>query len=84
MALPLGFIKKAALSLYGSVAVLAVVQYMGENAILFPKDFGVFVEEISETIIYAVALIYLWRLNINDYTNQQKEASELHYQTSTR
>ena len=77
-------LKKAPLSLYGSVAVLAVVQYMGENAILFPKDFGVFVEELSETIIYAVALIYLWRLNISDYANQQKEASELHYQTSTR
>lgn len=77
-------LKKAPLSLYGSVAVLAVVQYMGENAILFPKDFGVFVEEISETIIYAVALIYLWRLNISDYANQQKDASELHYQTSTR
>lgn len=77
-------LKKAPLSLYGSVAVLAVVQYMGENAILFPKDFGVFVEEISETIIYAVVLIYLWRLNISDYANQQKEASELHYQTSTR
>ena len=77
-------LKKVPLSLYFGVAVLAIVQYMGENAILFPKDFGVFVEETSETIIYATALIYLWRLNVSDDTSQQKDTSELHYQTSTR
>ncbi|WP_201508655.1 hypothetical protein [Psychrobacter alimentarius] len=77
-------LKKAPLSLYGSVAVLAVVQYMGENAIVFPNTVGGLVEEISETILYVVVLIYLWRLNVSDDTSQQKDASELHYQTSTR
>lgn len=77
-------LKKAPLSLYGSVAILAVVQYMGENAIVFPNTVGGLVEETSETILYVVVLTYLWRLNISDDTNQRKGSSELHYQTSTR
>ncbi len=77
-------LKKAPLSLYGSVAVLAIVQYMGENAIVFPSTVGGFVEEISETIIYAVVLTYLWRLNISDDKNRRNGSSDLHYQTSTQ
>lgn len=77
-------LKKVHLSLYLSVAALALLQYMGEHAIVFPENFGVIVEELSETMIYAIALVYLWRLNLNDYADQSKEASELPYQTTSR
>lgn len=75
-------LKKAPLSLYGSIAVLAVLQYTGENAIGFPETLGVFIEELSETIIYAIVLVYLWRLNLQDYVAQSKSASEISSQKS--
>lgn len=63
-------IKKVPLALYLIVGVLAAVQYMGENAIVFPHSLGVMVEELTELIIYSIALLYLWRLNVNDYSHQ--------------
>ncbi|WP_227677910.1 hypothetical protein [Psychrobacter frigidicola] len=57
-------LKNTALSLYIGVAVLALIQYMGENAIVFPETLGGMVEEISEDIIYSIALIYLWVFNL--------------------
>ncbi|MGP9545224.1 hypothetical protein ACT3QR_09495 [Psychrobacter sp. AOP7-B1-25] len=60
-------LKNVPVSLYLSVVVLAVIQYMGENAIVFPHTFGEIVEELSETTIYGIALTYLWRFELTDY-----------------
>ena len=62
-------LKDINISLYIAVAVLAVLQYMGENAILIPESIGEMVEEVSETIIYAIALVYLWRFKLGDFEN---------------
>jgi len=71
-------------SLYLTVVALVLLEYMGENAIMIPEALGVIIEELSETAVYGIALIYLWRLNLNDYDCQSKKASELHYQTASR
>ena len=42
---------------------------MGENAILIPESIGEMVEEIAETSVYAIALIYLWRFKLGDFEN---------------
>ena len=76
-------LKKVPVSLYVSVASLALLEYMGENAIMIPEAFGVITEELSETAIYGIALIYLWRLNLNEYDCQVEETSELHCQTAS-
>ena len=62
-------LKDINISLYIAVAVLAVLQYMGENAIVIPERIGEMVEEVSETIIYTIALIYLWRFKLGDFEN---------------
>ena len=62
-------LKDINISLYIAVAVLAVLQYMGENAIVIPESIGEMVEEVSETIIYAIALVYLWRFKLGDFEN---------------
>jgi len=62
-------LKDINISLYIAVAVLAVLQYMGENAIVIPESIGEIVEEVSETIIYTIALIYLWRFKLGDFEN---------------
>lgn len=60
-------LKKVPVSLYVIVAALALLQYMGENAIVFSKDFGIIIEELTETVVYVIALVYLWRLDLSDY-----------------
>ena len=60
-------LKDINISLYIAVAVLAVLQYMGENAIVIPESIGEMVEEIAETSVYAIALIYLWRFQMSDF-----------------
>ena len=69
-------LKNVPKSLYLGVAVLAVLQYMGENAIMFPHEFGEVVEELSENVIYMIALIYLWRFKLSTFdsisSNQKK------------
>lgn len=77
-------IKRVPWYLYVMVATLAVLQYMGERAIVFPESIGVFVEELSETLIYVIALAYLWRLNLNEYVGVSHDTNDLHYQTATR
>ena len=63
-------------SLYLGVTALAVLQYMGENAIMFPHELGEMVEESSENIIYMIALIYLLQFKLSTFdnlpSNQQK------------
>ena len=63
----LAVLKRVPISLYLTVAVLALLEYMGENMIGIPKTLGVVIEELSETAIYAIALIYLWRFALSDY-----------------
>jgi len=60
-------LKNVHVSLYLSVTVLAVIQYMGENAIVFPHAFGGIVEELAETLIYLIALLYLWKFTLSDF-----------------
>lgn len=60
-------LKRVPVSLYLTVAALAVLQYMGENAIIFPEALGVIVEELAEIAVYGIALVYLWRFNLSDY-----------------
>ena len=60
-------LKDINISLYIAVAVLAVLQYMGENAIVIPESIGEMVAEIAETSVYAIALIYLWRFQMSDF-----------------
>jgi hypothetical protein len=57
-------LKATPVALYLGVAVLAALQYMGENAIGFPESVGLMVEELTEAIIYAVALAYLWKFKL--------------------
>ncbi len=66
-------LKTTSVWLYLCVAALAVLQYTGENAIGFSHDFGVIVEELSETIIYLIALGYLWsfKLSLFDHKFEQ-------------
>ncbi len=63
-------LKEVDVSLYIIVAVLALIQYMGENAIVLPYAFGGLVEELAETAIYGIALIYLWQFKLVDFENQ--------------
>ena len=60
-------LKNINVSLYLGVAALALVQYMGENAIVFPHAFGGIIEELAETAIYVLALVYLWRFKLSDF-----------------
>lgn len=60
-------LRRTPIYLYLIVAVLAVLQYMGENAILFPEAFGMKLEEITEGMTYAIALAYLWTFNLADF-----------------
>lgn len=63
-------LRRTPVSLYLSVAVLALLQYMGENAIVFPETLGMMVEELTEGIVYSIALIYLWNLKLANFEVQ--------------
>ena len=54
-------LKSVPVYLYLMIVGLALLEYMGENAIMIPQGLGEIVEEISETGVYAIALTYLWR-----------------------
>lgn len=60
-------LKRTPIWLYLIVAVLALLQYMGENAIMFPETFGMMLEELAEGMTYGVALAYLWTFNLADF-----------------
>lgn len=47
-ALKTAVLKATPIALYLGVAVLAALQYMGENAIGFPESVGLMVEELTE------------------------------------
>ncbi|WP_367106583.1 hypothetical protein [uncultured Psychrobacter sp.] len=69
-------LKSTALLIYISVAVLALIQYMGENAIGFPHDLGIMVEELSEGTIYSIALFYLLSFRLVDFENRLANEKE--------
>ncbi|OXL23339.1 hypothetical protein [Psychrobacter sp. DAB_AL32B] len=60
-------LKSVPVSLYLIVVALATLEYMGENTIIIPESIGQIVEEIAETGVYAVALVYLWRFKTIDF-----------------
>ena len=60
-------LKSVPASLYLIVVALAILEYMGENTIIIPESIGQIVEEIAETGVYAVALVYLWRFKTIDF-----------------
>ncbi|WP_227514104.1 hypothetical protein [Psychrobacter sp. P11G5] len=70
-------LKDVDVSIYVIVAVLAIIQYMGENAIVFPYAFGGIIEESAETAIYGIALIYLWKFKLADFETQTTENLDL-------
>ena len=70
-------LKSTPLWLYLSVAVLALVQYSGENAIGFSHNSGMIVEELSETAIYLMALGYLWSFKVTDFEESLEQSLEL-------
>ena len=54
-------LKSVPVYLYLMIVGLALLEYMGENAIMIPQGLGEIVEEVAETGVYAIALTYLWR-----------------------
>lgn len=54
-------LKSVPVYLYLMIVGLALLEYMGENAIMIPQGLGEIVEEFAETGVYAIALTYLWR-----------------------
>lgn len=67
-------LKQIPASLYISVAVLALLQYMGENAIIISETIGVVVEEITEMVIYSIALLYLVNFKLDNSENSSAAA----------
>ncbi len=53
-------LKSVPVYLYLMIVGLALLEYMGENAIMIPQGLGEIIEEVAETGVYAIALIYLW------------------------
>lgn len=82
MALLLDSAKNTPITLYLVVAVLATVQYMGENAIVFPHAFGAIIEELTEATIYSIALVYLWNFKLIDF--EACLSNKLNFETVTQ
>ncbi|MGM8885499.1 hypothetical protein ACS8FD_06110 [Psychrobacter sp. 1U2] len=70
-------LKTTPLWLYLSVAVLALLQYIGENALGFSHSLGIVVEELSETAIYLMALGYLWSFKVPGFEEHLEQRLEL-------
>lgn len=75
-------LKNTPITLYLVVAVLATVQYMGENAIVFPHAFGAIIEELTEAAIYSIALVYLWNFKLIDF--EACLSNKLNFETVTQ
>lgn len=69
-------LKTIPVTLYLLVTSLALLQYMGENAIIFPKNLGVGVEELAESIIYGTALAYLWNFRLTTFETYLDKSEE--------
>lgn len=70
-------LKTTPLWLYLSVAALALLQYIGENAIGFSHSLGIVVEELSEAVIYLLALGYLWSFKVAGFEERLERRLEL-------
>ena len=53
-------LKSVPVYLYLMIVGLALLEYMGENAIMIPQGLGEIIEEVAETGVYAIAFTYLW------------------------
>lgn len=69
-------LKRVPVSLYLIVALLAILQYMGENTIIFSESIGVAVEELTEGVVYAIALWYLWTFTLREFEMQLASRSD--------
>ena len=65
-------LKHWSIKIYMAVALLAIIQYMGENAILFSEHLGMAVEELCEVIIYIIAITCLWQLELSQFEESEK------------
>lgn len=74
-------LKHTTVAIYIAVAVLALLQYMGEHAIVFPNAFGIVIEELTEVIIYSIALVYLWNFTLAHFEAQS--TSKLRFEVPT-
>lgn len=72
-------LKRVPSILYAVIVILAALQYTGEHAIGFSEWWGVLIEESSEDIIYAVALIYMWRLQLPKLEKSMVDMDTLEY-----
>ena len=77
-------LKRVPISLYLSVALLAVLQYLGENHILFSKPVGLILEELTEAVIYSIALVYLWQLKLPYFEATLANKFDFSWQSSNR
>ncbi|CAM3978373.1 hypothetical protein PSAR109036_02620 [Psychrobacter arenosus] len=69
-------LKNVSVMLYVSVATLALLQYMGENAIVFSQTIGGLIEEVAETIVYVIALVYLWQFKLSDFATSSVDQED--------
>lgn len=60
-------LRSVPIAIYASIIVLAILEYMGENYIIIPESIGEIVEELAETGVYAIALVYLWQFKLIDF-----------------
>lgn len=60
-------LKRIPVSLYIAVVALALLEYLGENAILIPESLGEIIEELAETAIYAIAFMYIWQFKLTEF-----------------
>lgn len=60
-------LKRIPVSLYIAVVALALLEYLGENAILIPESLGEIIEELAETAIYGIAFMYIWQFKLTEF-----------------
>ncbi|MGP9636685.1 hypothetical protein [Psychrobacter sp. AOP3-A1-26] len=60
-------LRSVPIAVYASIIALAILEYMGENYIIIPESIGEIVEELAETGVYAIALVYLWQFKLIDF-----------------
>lgn len=68
--------------MYLGVATLALLQYMGEHAIIFSEAFGIVTEELAEGVIYGIVLLYLWSFKMPNSDSQAQLSLQLRKTTN--
>ena len=70
-------LKSVPVYLYLMIVGLALLEYMGENAIMIPQGLGEFIEEVAETGVYAIAFTYL--LHFRPLVFEEKLSADKRY-----